>query len=67
MRSSVFWDITPSSPLRVNRRFGRILCQNIELCIKEMSERKKKELPEDGKEKEMEENVKNKYRSGGRK
>jgi hypothetical protein len=23
MRSSVFWDITPCSPLNVNRRFGR--------------------------------------------
>jgi hypothetical protein len=22
MKSSVFWDITPSSPLKINRRFG---------------------------------------------
>jgi hypothetical protein len=24
MNSSVFWDITPSSPFKVNRRFGEI-------------------------------------------
>jgi hypothetical protein len=24
MKSSTFWDITPYSPLKVNRRFGRI-------------------------------------------
>jgi hypothetical protein len=24
MRSTIFWDITPCSPLKVNRRFGRI-------------------------------------------
>jgi hypothetical protein len=27
MKNSVFWDITPCSPLQVNRRFrGRIAC-----------------------------------------
>jgi hypothetical protein len=26
MKSSIFWDITPYSPLKVNRRFGRTHC-----------------------------------------
>jgi hypothetical protein len=26
MKSTIFWDITPCSPLRVNRRFGGTYC-----------------------------------------
>jgi hypothetical protein len=26
MKSTIFWDITPCSPLKINRRFGGIYC-----------------------------------------
>jgi hypothetical protein len=30
MKSSIFWDITPCSPLKVNRRFGGIYCLHLQ-------------------------------------
>jgi hypothetical protein len=29
LKSTIFWDITPCSPLKVNRRFGGIYCLNL--------------------------------------
>jgi hypothetical protein len=40
MKSSVFWDITPCSPLKVNRHFGgtyRLHLQNIRISKQEAS------------------------------
>jgi hypothetical protein len=33
INSSIFWDITPSSPLRVNRNFGYAELANWSICI----------------------------------
>jgi hypothetical protein len=30
MKSTIFWDITPRSPLRVNRRFGGTYCLHLQ-------------------------------------
>jgi hypothetical protein len=30
MKSSVFWDITPWSPLEANQRFGRTFCLHLQ-------------------------------------
>jgi hypothetical protein len=29
MKSSIFWDITPCSPLKVNRLFGKVVCLHL--------------------------------------
>jgi hypothetical protein len=33
MKSSVFWDIMPCSPLKVNRRFGRTYPLNLQGAV----------------------------------